>query len=751
MKKTLLLLLVSCTLTGWAQNIPFPKEKFTDSTAIAQNMVTLAEKLIPLYQNKDKKAYLENRFRLEFLAKSYPAMEATLKKLEMEMVKDSVHLSSFGFGQRVYVKTSNQKPQNQSEFTTAFKTFFDSYYDTMDMENQWYVDDMYNSWVDVFKDRFASQLKAAQAKDSISINEAVALCKSYSNVQAYGGTLALAKQWIAKKVAEKYVIDENILITLPNGSTIAGTLVRSSKVTTPQPVVMLYNIYAGIELGLCKEIASRGYVGFIANTRGKRLSNDPIEPFEHDGDDAYAILDWVSQQPWCNGKIGMYGGSYLGFSQWSATKKLHPALKTIVPQVSVGIGIDYPMHNGVFMGYALSWIRFVMNNKLTDDADFDNSEKWAKIYTEYYKKGASFRSLDSIEGSVSPIFQRWLDHPSYDSYWQNMVPQKEDYAKINIPILTTTGYYDDDQLGALSYYKEYQKWNKSNNYYLLIGPYNHGGAQAYPRKVLGGYEIDAAAQIDINQLVFDWFDYTLKDGKRPELLKDKVNFQVMGKNEWQHAASLEKMHNSTRTFYLGSQNNQKVLLHQLPKKRSAITQTVDYKDRSEINIYKKTDVCNFPAVINKELLLEKQLMVFESEPMEEAITISGALEAALKVRCNKKDIDIALQLYEKTANNDYFALTNNLQRASYAKDRSQRQLLRPNTIETIHMKNTYTISKQIEKGSRIVIVLGMNKNPNWEVNYGTGKPVSEETMADGEVPLEIEWFNDSTITLPILK
>lgn len=751
MKKNVLLLLLCCTATGWAQKIHFPKENYTDSVAIAQNMVTLAEKVIPLYKDNDKSAYLDNLFRLELTAKRYKAMDATLNKLELHTFGDSISKNYLGFGYRVYAKTIASQPQTPNEFESRFKSSFHTFYKSLDKDGQSSAGIFYSNSLKEKKDFFELKLKEAVANESIEVNEAVALCRAYCAYATLAATLSIGQKTLTGIEAEEYITDENIIITLPNGSTIAGTMVRNRNATGPQPVVMMYNIYAGIEMGLCKKIANKGYVGFIANTRGKRLSKDTLEPYEHDGDDAYHIIDWVSKQPWCNGKVGMYGGSYLGFSQWSAMKKVHPALKTIVPQVAVGAGIDFPMHNGVFMSYALSWIRFVDNNKLTDGEDFGNTSKWESVFTHYFKEGKSFRSLDSIEGKPSSLFQRWLDHPDYDSYWQDMTPQKKAFADINIPILTTTGYYDDDQLGAMYYYKEYQKWNKNNNYYLVIGPYDHGGAQGYPKKSLGGYEIDAVAQINISDLVFEWFDYILKEGKRPEILKDKVNFEVMGKNEWKHVGSLDQMHNETLKFYLGTVNHQKALLKTSPEKRNHIVQTVDFKDRSEVNLYKSTDVCNFPAIDNTELKTEKQLMVFESEPIDAPFAISGSITASLKVSCNKKDMDIALQVYEKTADNHYFALTNNLQRASYAKNRSKRQLLKPNAIETINMNNTYITSKQLQKGSRIVIVMGVNKNPNWQVNYGTGKDVSDETIKDGEVPLEVKWYNDSSISIPVLK
>ena len=80
-----------------------------------------------------------------------------------------------------------------------------------------------------------------------------------------------------------------------------------------------------------------------------------ITPYENEQDDIYDIIDWISKQEWCNGKVGMYGGSYTGFSQWSTVKNSHPALKTIVPQVAVMPGFDAPMENNVQMNLGLYW------------------------------------------------------------------------------------------------------------------------------------------------------------------------------------------------------------------------------------------------------------------------------------------------------------------------------------------------------------------------------------------------------------
>jgi putative CocE/NonD family hydrolase len=541
---------------------------------------------------------------------------------------------------------------------------------------------------------------------------------------------------------------------MPDGGTISLVIARDRKATAPQAVILRYNIYAnaGEDMDECKYAVHKGYAGIVANTRGKRLSPDSVEPLEHDAKDAYYIIDWISKQPWCNGKVGMYGGSYLGFSQWSAVKYLHPALKTIVPQVAVGAGIDFPMQNGIYSNYMLRWLHYVTDNKFTNQNAFTDTAKWNLLYRNWYKNGNSLRSLDTLEGRPDYIFQRWLQHPTYDSYWQQMTPQRKEFAKINIPILTTTGYWDDDQLGAMYYYRQYQKYNNNPNYYLLIGPYDHGGSQAYPKANLAGYKIDSAANIVIDDVVFQWFDYVLKGAPRPAILQNKVNFEVMGENKWHHVATLDEMHNDTLTFYMGNvaANGQYPLLTVKPQKAGYIEQSIDLADRSMI-YPKGEDIDAFATVMDSTFKPEKGKLVFVSEPVDKPFAISGALAANLVTSINKKDMDLVVDLYEQTPDGKFMALGENLQRASFIKDRSQRHLLTPGKIERIDLKNTYITSRLLEKGSRIIIILGINKYPQWQINYGTGKDVSDETIKDATVPLQIKWYNGSCIKLPVLR
>lgn len=745
MKFKILLALIFVNLLQ-AQKFYFPKAAVTDSSILEKQLPVLASELMtqkPLLKLKQqsKVNFLDNLFRLEMLSKDYKKSIATLSDYRNEFADHNMVGNKF-IAHEVYSLAKLIEKRDNITFQNALQKAFDEKYKTLSDKMLVRLGLIFDGDVDNFRKAFKKSIDKQKDKDSIDYPSALALCKSYLNYKVYASIKPQIVQLLAAKDQEKFIIETKD-IKIKNGNTLTITIVRKKENKAPLPVILSNNIYAGpVDVLFGKRAAIYNYVGAVVNTRGKRNSNDENNPFEYESHDLYEVIDWLSKQPWSDGKVGMIGGSYLGFSQWAAVKKLHPALKTIVPQVAVGIGIDYPSQNNIFMSYMLQWIKYVTNNKFTDEADFNNFPKWDSINTAWYKSGKSFRALDTISGQPNKIFQRWLDHPSYDEYWQKMVPYKKDFANINIPILTTTGYYDDDQIGALSYFKSHHLYNKNANHYLVIGPYDHGGAQSFGYTNVNGNRIDPVARISIDDLAFSWFDYILKNGKKPDLLKDKINFQVMNTNTWKHVPTLEKMHTSTIKFYLQDHKDIPSVFTQSSNK-SFTKQTVDFKNRDQKDSYH--------LVSKKDSVKATNSVYFESEVLDKDLIISGNLSGFFNVSINKKDFDTDTYLYQIQPDGKPFLLSTHIVRASYAKNNEVRQLLEPGKVEQIPIKNSVFISKKIEKGSKLVLLVGVNKNPAWQINYGTGKDVSDETIKDANEPLEIKWYNDSYVEIPIYK
>ena len=562
-----------------------------------------------------------------------------------------------------------------------------------------------------------------------------------------------------------YLLQDSILIKTSDGAEIALLVVRKKELTTPLPTILHHSIYTrNNDFKRAQLAASHGYVGVVSYTRGKAWSSSEIVPYEFEGNDVNEVIDWISKQSWSNGEVGMRGGSYTGFTQWAATKKLHPALKTIIPAASSSPGIGEPSENGVYITYFYPWFPHISNNKTLDNESYNDHQRWNNLKQNYYQQGVAYRSLDSLDGTPNPLFNKQLEHPTYDEYWQSMIPYKSDFSKINIPILSSTGYFDGGQIGVMYYLKEHYKYNKNADHYLVIGPFGHLGCQYVADKEISNYKIDSIAQISITALSFEWFDYIFKNAPKPKLLKDKINFQVMGTNKWRHVSKLNEMSNDTLKFYLSNElsnvnftskyntgnNGHKQHFSMTENKTNGldfISQKVDFTDRTlegQNNYY-------MPHIIDDSLQLSNGFS-FITKPFKEDIEFNGSYFGELKMSINKKDMDCSIVVYEQTPEGKYFKLTQQyIGRASLAKDKEKRQLLTPNKKESFPFTNVRMTSKKLKKGSRLVLVLNVNKHPFEQVNYGTGKKVSDETMKDATEPLHVKWFNDSYVKIPIFK
>ena len=747
-----LLCLISTTFCR-AQQIYFPRINAADSVAVVKQMPALADEIIHKYvSNGNRTTYLSNLFRLQIIAGKYNEALISITSLRAINKADNQQFTDLLFVQyELFARAKMEQQASNISFKNAFIKLFTNLLNKLDDKSAAYI---YTSFTTrngtkELKNDFNSALNSFAHKDSLSINDAITLCNSYNLATVFENIEPIAKTLLKQDDNRRYIIQDNVFVKTSDGATLSAVMVRKRGINTPQPTALMFFIYSNLERSMieARYSAAHGYVGIVADTRGKRLSPDPIEPYEHESRDVNTVIDWISKQPWSNGKVGMYGGSYSGYAQWAATKHMNKALKTIVPYVAAIPGQGLPMENNIFLNVNYQWAFYVTNNKYVDDAVNNDNQRWQSLRTKWYESGAAYRKIDSVDGTPNPWLQKWIKHPSYDKYWQDMVPYKTDFVKINIPVLTIEGYYDDGQISGMRYLLEHYKYNPKANHYLLIGPYDHFGTQQGGTAVLRDYAVDPAALFHTKELTFQWFDYILKGGKKPGLLKDKINYEVMGANIWKHAPSIAKMSNATLKLYLTNfkaDSNYK-LADKKPLKSGLVYQEVDLADRKTSNNE------YYPDPIIKKQLDRSNGLFFISKPFDKAMEVNGIFSGELKAVINKKDMDIGVVLYEVMPNGDCFELSYYLGRASYARDMSVRQLLHPGVKETIPFSRTRMVSRQLSKGSRLLVVLNIDKNPFAQINYGTGKDVSDETIKDAKEPLKIWWGNDSFINVPVMK
>ncbi len=748
---SLLALAVAAGPTSWSQEIPFPQAAATDEAALKAAIPQIARQGLAQYREENRAVYLRNRFRLQLAAGQYSDAEASLDAWLAERAKTSLgEPVARSTAVQLYVRTRARMAAERRSFEDAFRQEFRAAFVRFDdraaVDAEWFLE----TPASFFHDALEQTLDRHRASNSISPAEAVELVSAYVSVEACDSLAPYQKLLLAEDSARRYVIQTDVLIRTPYGATLSAIVVRSRQATGPQPAALMTLVQTdeAFELYQAKLAAVHGYVGVSSDTRGKRLSPDEIVLWEDDAKDLYWVIDWISHQPWSNGKVGMYGGSNAGFMQWAAAKTLHPALRTIVPYCPENPGYGLPMLNNVFQtaNYAVNF--YVTDNKYLDEEIYGDRRRWIDLIWNWYHSGRPFREIDQLDGPPNKWLQRHLLHPDYDRYWQSMTVFGKDYERLNIPVLAIDGYYDDGQAFAMLNLKEHYHRNPRAEHYLLIGPYDHFGTQsAYKPPVLRGYELDPAAQMDTSEITFQWLDHVMRGGPMPALIQDRINFEVMGANEWRHAPSLEKSHNDVLTFYLTDSRAGEYydLSRRAPSQARAIAQTVDFSDRKTVS------VSTYPNVILSPMLDRSSGLWFVSEPFDAPVAVTGMFDARLRLIANKKDLDIAMVLYEITPKGEFFHLADTVQRASYAQDMTTRHLLTPGRVATIPLERTLFVSRQLSRGSRLLVALDVNKGPWAQVNYGTGKDVSDESVADAKEPLKVEWRNDSMVRVPIWK
>lgn len=591
-------------------------------------------------------------------------------------------------------------------------------------------------------------LQEFKKETHVTLDQALKLLSNFQLYKVYEQVLPEAVPLLEQERKKRYEVKSDVLVKTADGATLSAIVVRKRGDTQKRPTALQFTIYADEKWNTLEAMyaASRGYVGVIGYTRGKAKSPDPIVPWEHDGKDADTIIDWISKQAWSDGSVVMYGGSYLGFTQWAAAKYMHPALKAIAPYAAAHPFTGLPVENNIFITPNYQWSFHVTNNKTRDHSVYEDPNHWSRVYTQLFESGKAFKDIDKIEGTPNPWFQKLLKHPSYDQFYQDMLPYKKDYAKIDIPVLSITGYFDGAAISAIDYMKRHYQFNSNADHYLLTGPYTHGTAQGIPSSHYGKYKLDPVAlQKDTKDITFQWFDHVLYGAPKPELIKDKVNYQLLGSNRWQHKPSYQNMNEEHVSYFLSAKKRESGEMH-----LSTETSLADEFVTLEVDMANRSTQHN----LNDRRFMMEQIdepngLVYSTAPFEKATELAGELTGHFSIAINKKDVDIGFKLYEVTEDERVFLLTRYISRASYASDMSKRKLLTPHQKTQVPIINSRMIGKLIEKGSRLVLVLNVNKNPGAQVNLGTGKDVSEEIISDAGEPLQIKWYGDSKINIPL--
>jgi putative CocE/NonD family hydrolase len=571
----------------------------------------------------------------------------------------------------------------------------------------------------------------------------------------------------APGISQDVDLQWGVHIPLRDGVELVAEIYKPAGQKEPLPVIFTLTPYiADSYQDRALYFARHGYVYALVDVRGRGDSGGTFDPFSQEAKDGYDVVEWLAKQPWANGKVAMWGGSYAGYDQWATAKERPPHLATIVPAAAVRPGVDFPYQSGIFYSYDMQWLTFTSGhakNTLT----FGEGSLWSQKNREMYLGHLPFRQLDRIVGNPSPVFQRWLAHPTYDDYWKAMVPTPQQFAAIDLPVLTITGHYDGDQPGALSYYRDHQKYAPQavrDRHYLIIGPWDHAGTRT-PAAQVGGLTFGEASVLDLNGLHKEWYDWTMKDGPRPKFLEKKVAYYVVGPGAetWKRADSLESIGAQRRTFYLTSDGGQAGDAFHSGRLADAKPAAAAAHDAF---VYDPLDVRPGQAELDTLFgggYIVSQLgaldlfgagVVYHSEPFAAATEVSGQVKLSLWMALDVPDTDFQAALYEILPDGGSVLLTRDLLRARY-RDSMEKEALVPKGEAVRYDFTGFTwFSRRVSKGSRLRLVVAAANTTDLEKNYNSGGVVADETAKDARtahVTVLHDAGHPSALEIPIVR
>lgn len=530
-------------------------------------------------------------------------------------------------------------------------------------------------------------------------------------------------------------------IAMRDGVRLSATIYRDPRQANRLPAIMTMTPY--IAEHTAKQgvyFAQHGYVFIAVDSRGRGNSDGAFFPGRVEARDGHDVIEWIARQPWCDGQVATWGGSWLGFTQWSIAKEFPPHLKAMSPTAAVYPGVDFPQRGGIFSSYTLRWLTYVNGHALNQGL-FEEDQLWRNGVYDMVTRGRAFQDLDDIIGARGTVFRTWITHPREDAFWQAITPRPADYARLRIPILTITGHFDGDQLGALTYYERHMAHGNKDvtpRHWLVIGPWDHSGTRR-PKAEVGGLKIDRGAVMNMEELHKDWYDHVLKGAPAPAFLQDRVACFIQGRNTWVYASELKQIEGAATRLALdvtgavaGDVTRSGRLLADAPTGAASAVIVSDPRYLPP----RDTEETDTGWVVDQRsayVALPDQV-IWHSAPFSQETVFAGRPRLHLQLAVDQPDADLAVVLHEVLPDGSAVFLAATKLRLRYRGGGTEAVPMVPGKPERITFPALTFFARAIAKGSRLrLTVESGSRAVGAQRNTHTGGDLASEPLAKARI------------------
>jgi putative CocE/NonD family hydrolase len=728
---------------AWGADFGFRPPRDPDDATAAALMLDLAQRILPVYQEADTDVFLANLTALQIVSGAYRAASDSSGSLRSRRKgKPFDDLVQRAILDGIYARARALVADARLGFAEAYARAFQELVSPLDNAQAQAIMARLEIPAAVYREPLRQAFDLWRAKGSLPEADALALVRTWHSYQSRRSFGALLPELFAAENRARYVAETDVRIPV-RGGVIFASLVRPGRASDALPTLLRFTLDPAEDDA--QRSAVKGYVGVTAYVRGRTPDGKgAVWPFIRDGEDAAAVIDWIAQQAWSDGRVCMLGDGYSGYAAWAAARLRPAALKAIATIAPMAPGIDFPMAGQIFRNAMVRWAQEHTNAEpLRAAIDAEPDAPWQALDARWYRGNRPYWDIDRVLiGKRSRLIRTWLTHPSHDRYWQKFLPSAQQFARIDIPVLSFAGYYGADA-GALYFHHEHLRNQPQADTTLLLGPYDAASIRLGTAPTLRGYTLDPVARVDLPELRYQWFDHILKGTNKPSLLMDRVNYQVMGADQWRHVPTLDAPQHTGLRLYLDTRERDDPhrLLPSPSEGGGSARLSVDLVDRRDVRD-------PWPDALRVKQLPTRNGISFVSDPLSEDTEIFGSLRGVFDITPSRQDVDFNISLYEQTESGEYQLLFDSYDfRASYAGHRVRRRLLRAGERQLLSFTTERVTACRLAAGSRIVLLISLNRRPDRQINYGSGKDVNSETIADAKWPVRVRWHARSYVEI----
>jgi putative CocE/NonD family hydrolase len=510
--------------------------------------------------------------------------------------------------------------------------------------------------------------------------------------------------------------------------------------------------------------AANGFVVIVQDVRGRYSSEGEWYTFKHESDDGYDTVEWAAALPYSNGKVGMWGGSYVGATQMLAAIAHPPHLAGICPVVTASNYHDGWTYQG---GAFLQWFDQSWTSGLAEDtlsrAVGKNTNAMLGVKSLPLTNYPLFNYLDaSVPASTSamaPYYLDWLAHPDYDDYWKQ-VSIEEHYANITVPALHVAAWYDIFQGGSLRNYLGIKAHGGSeaarHGQHLLVAIGGHAGEG---RKI-GDVDFGAAAaEYDENEITLRWYQYLLQ-GVQNEFAGKPVKIFVMGTNQWREEDD----------WPLARAQSTKYFLHSIKSAASmrgdgVLSTTAPRSESSDHYVYDPAnpaptiggplccDGWHLPPGPRDQRAVEGRddVLIYTTPVFIQDTEVTGPISLELFAQSSAVDTDFEAKLVDVGPDGFAQNLTEGIVRARYRNSQEKPELMNPGQVYKFVI-DLWSTSNVFVKGHALRLEISSSNFPRFDRNLNTGEiQATAQKYVSATNTIYHDAEHPSALILPIVK